>query len=833
MREQGRRHARRWLLLAACLAGGTAAGGTPPGGPMPAFDFSTTHAAKHLPGDYFEEQVRKKEQYVRWMTAQRELLAQLAPARPLSDEELFRDQVDLGFPGLEATRVALEKGDTASARKAFLAFFMERFAQQEPNMSAVEEPTGWTRKVTGWCEDYLAGRIGPLRSSKVYYTLASGQTFDFRTFDPVGMNNYDWNEINVWRVPVQFYILGYEMTGRTEYLSEGVRIANSWYDTYAGQGRANSRGLSFDAKGTFRQGNIGHAAIEFTSWEHWAVAQGRLRRMLELAPYVSRTDEPEELAIRTAKMAAEDLELLALRLPHYWGNFASYIGHDMCGLAVPFAFFKKAPAWFQLGLEAITRSYAADSFPDGATNDFSTSYVLAYLTPYAKVRGIVEKYGEQDRFTLDKEAFASEREKSFEWLLYTSMPDLSPATFNDSWRPRGIGDAAGLLRQLDWCGRDDFRWLATERKEGTPPRYASYPFRTHAPSWAGIYAMRSDWGPDAVYLAVDFGPYSFNDSHGHADYGSVNLFAYGNDLVIDPACQVYGHPLHEKIDKAPQTHNAVMIDGVGQHVGSTSGRPQVFEEPIRTWVTNAVFDAAWGTYEFPGGPAHSRLVWFVKPHYCLIVDTLVGKGKHKVRQNFTLAPFLKPASEGNAARTSEPDRANVLILPTDSRPAPVIVKGRTEPMYGGWACWGGDRIPSPAVVYAFEAEFPAGTETILYPTPPGVTATVAVTRETAEGGTGAALVTVETPAGTDRFVVARGEGRHTFPGESISFEGRVAFARCVAGRAISIGMVGGRSLRVAGLEITAEAPTDASLQFSDGRWGVGDGKGAIRLSRQE
>jgi len=819
-----------WILFAALFVETPACEEALASGEAPSFDFSKTHAARHLPRDYFERHVRNKEQYARWIAAHNELLRQLAPKKPISDEELFAEHVFLSFPGLEDTREAFEERNIAAARKAFAAFFLKRFSQKTPVRRGLSELTGWHRKVVGWCEGYLAGKIGPLRSSRVYYTLAQGEEFDFCTIDPVGFNNYDWCQISTWRQPIEHYLEGYAATGKRAYLAEAVRIINAWYDGFAGQARANYEQLTFDSKGQFRQGNLGHAAIEFTPWEHWAVAQGRLRRMLELAPFLSQTGDPEELAIRAAKMAAEDLQLLALRLPHYWGNFASYIGHDTCGLAVPFAFLRKAPQWFQLGFETVTKSYGTDSFPDGSTNDFTASYLLAYLRPYAMVQSIVDRYGEQNRFRLDREAFARAREKSFEWLLYTSMPDLSPPTFNDSWRPRGVGDVATWLRQLDWCGREDFRWFATERKGGAPPRCTSYPLRTHGPSWAGICAMRSDWRPDAVYLAVDFGPYGFNDAHGHADYGSFSIFAYGNDLVVDPACEVYGNPLHDKIDKAPQTHNTIMVDGVGQSMRSTPGRPQVFEKPIRTWVTNAVFDAAWGTYQFPTGLAHSRIVWFAKPDYFLVVDALSGEGRHEIRQNFTLAPFLNPVLEGNAARTVEPSKANILILPTDARPAPEIVKGRTEPMYEGWVCWNSDRIPSPAVVYSFDAEFPTGMETVLFPAPPGKRSDVRVTRKSAEGDTGAVLVTVTTPDAVDRFVISRSLGRHKFPDESIAFEGRMAAIRSVQGEARSIGVLGVKLLDVAGLEASAETPTDASLVLSRGQWTIGDGKGVIEVS---
>lgn len=803
-----------------------------PAARAPAFDFSKTEAAKHLPADYFEKHVQNKEGYAGWIAAYRELQGQLAAKQPLSDEELFAEHIDLSFPGLEATREAFQKGDTAGARKAFTAFFMKRFPQKEPEHRDISDVTGWDRKVVGWCEGYLAGKIGPLRSSGEYYTLAPGERFDYRGIDPIGLNNYDWGQIGTWLQPVRHYIEGYAATGKKAYLSEAVRIINGWYDGFAGQGRANCELLTFDREGRFRQGNLADAAIEFSHWSHWPVAEGRNRTALALAPYVSQTEEPEALVMRMTEMMVEDLGLMANRLPHYWGNFSNIVANDLCKTVVPFAFLAKAPEWFDLAYETGTKNYATDSFPDGATKDLTEAYMNGYLNAFSKTWEVVDEYQEHDRFKMDREAFAKERGKSFEWVLYTAMPDLSPATFNDCYRRRGMARdvVTEPLRQLDWCGREDLRWLATERAEGTPPEHVSYPFSTHAPSWAGVYAMRSGWDQEAVYLGVDFGPYG--GAHGHPDYGSINIFAYGNDLIVDPACGVYGQPLHYKVDKAPQTHNAIMIDGVGQHVGKNEARPDWFTEPIRTWVTNRVLDAAWGTYRFPNGLAHERTVWFARPDYFLVVDTLTGEGRHTVRQNWTLAPYYRPEVEGSAVRTQKKRLANILIAPADDRPAPDIVKGRTEPMYEGWVMWDNpqERMPAPAAVYSFEAAFPAGLETVLYPTPGGVEAEVSVTRKKAKEDTGAVLVTVTTPKGVDRFVVARREGRHAFPDEGIVFEGRMAAIRSIEGKATSIGMLGGRLLEAAGVKVSADAPADAALELVDGAWAVRDSEDAIKVT---
>jgi len=66
----------------------------------------------------------------------------------------------------------------------------------------------------------------------------------------------------------------------------------------------------------------------------------------------------------------------------------------------------------------------------------------------------------------------------------------------------------------------------------------------------------------------------------------------------------------------------------------------------------------------------------------------------------------------------------------------------------------------------------------------------------------------------------------------VVFEGRMAMIRIVDEEPVSIGMLGGILLKIKGLNVTAEVPTDASIVFSDGKWRIGDGKGAVTLLAQ-
>jgi len=84
----------------------------------------------------------------------------------------------------------------------------------------------------------------------------------------------------------------------------------------------------------------------------------------------------------------------------------------------------------------------------------------------------------------------------------------------------------------------------------------------------------------------------------------------------------------------------------------------------------------------------------------------------------------------------------------------------------------------------------------------------------------------------DQFVIARAGGRHEFPDEGMVFEGRMAMLRIVDGKPTSIGLLGGTLLEAEGLKVTAEVPTDASIEFSGGKWRIGEGKGAVTLFTQ-
>lgn len=98
---------------------------------------------------------------------------------------------------------------------------------------------------------------------------------------------------------------------------------------------------------------------------------------------------------------------------------------------------------------------------------------------------------------------------------------------NLTFDPYDLNEMRAYFRTwYEETGREDFRFMATAGKEGTPPAQRNYKYIP-----AGIYVMRTGWGPEDSYFHVhgiqlERGEVS---SHSHNDTGHVEIHARGED----------------------------------------------------------------------------------------------------------------------------------------------------------------------------------------------------------------------------------------------------------------------------------------------------------------
>ena len=222
--------------------------------------------------------------------------------------------------------------------------------------------------------------------------------------------------------------------------------------------------------------------------------------------------------------------------------------------------------------------------------------------------------------------------------------------------------------------------------------------RNTSSTHAGYCAMRDRWGADGQVLIFDAG--YFGSGHQHDDKLHFVFYAGGRELTGDPCIYSYRRDEFEPYWRGTWSHNTVTIDDLSQD--RRAGPAESIPDPDRRFVIGDGFDFAVGWYRRAYSPRgaplwgddgkavgadraatirdvqHQRCVFFVKGHYAVIADRVVGKGSHQVDILFHPAPVV--TGEGTrrtacAAKldirpdgsvvTREPDHANVAILPAE------------------------------------------------------------------------------------------------------------------------------------------------------------------------
>ena len=208
--------------------------------------------------------------------------------------------------------------------------------------------------------------------------------------------------------------------------------------------------------------------------------------------------------------------------------------------------------------------------------------------------------------------------------------------------------------------------------------------------------FRSGWGErqafmDEIFLALRTA--NFQTTHTHRDLFSFELYAYGNDLIVDSGGPFsYSHPMRKGYFLATPAHNTVTVDYRDQNVGPTQ---------VLCWHTSdnyELFDAQHTAYP---GILHRRIIIFVRSRYFLLLDRLEGAESHYYSQLFHLAPDLRAKTDGiNVSTTHAQGGAVLSLLPLEQENIEIILhRGMADPPQG-WICLGEEKLaPNEVVEY--------------------------------------------------------------------------------------------------------------------------------------
>lgn len=325
------------------------------------------------------------------------------------------------------------------------------------------------------------------------------------------------------------------------------------------------------------------------------------------------------LAERLAQRIAEDAH-------HLRGHLTAQRNHRtlelyallIVGLALPDDLDEMA----RFALEELWRNLLTDVWTDGVHRECSTDYHCIALRSYlgaianARAAGLDLPDGYVERVSL-----------ALDFALHNQRPDGMTPSFSDG----DTGDFRELLMfGAELLGRDDLRWAATGGREGAAPARCDVTFPV-----GGYITARSGWGADETaygderFMLMDAGPIG-DGGHGHYDQLSVELYAHGHPLVVDPGRFTYTRGPMRQWFKGSKGHNTVTIDGLDQTPYRHAAPKQATSRAhILRRRSLPYFDAVEAEVRSPQHEVvHTRRVLFPHRDYWVIHDHVLGDTEH-------------------------------------------------------------------------------------------------------------------------------------------------------------------------------------------------------------
>ena len=300
----------------------------------------------------------------------------------------------------------------------------------------------------------------------------------------------------------------------------------------------------------------------------------------------------DELLIAFVKSAhAQARHLIAHRTGGNW------LLMEMTGayfFALDFPEFEDSESIRREALRVFSQAIKEQVLPDGLQYELSPNYHQVFHSSATRLYLRAQACGFGHEIPKD---FLDPLRLGTEGPLALVTPAFTLPNFNDTFTDplaSSFSAAAKIFPE-----RRDFLWLVTNGREGEPPkgetasRYLPY---------SGFAAMRTDWTPDATYLAFDVGPLGMG--HWHQDKLSFVLWKGNECLVFDDGGGQYESSRRRNYGLSGYDHNTLLVDGLAQN---RSGPKRVTAPIDAGWRSTKDEDFAFGIYDQEFGPKRQKL----------------------------------------------------------------------------------------------------------------------------------------------------------------------------------------------------------------------------------
>ncbi len=403
---------------------------------------------------------------------------------------------------------------------------------------------------------------------------------------------------------------------------------------------------------------------------------------------------PEFLGILLASLYDHQVktEHLPMGMVH---NKAIFEQRGFVETAITVPEFKDSRRWLQIASRIVTENLLAQTTPDGVQREWSGGYHLAVLRDAERIASRLGAAG----IEMPKE-FSDRIRAMHDYVFWIATPDLGFPMFGDCSRPISLPESRSawpLYSPLKGAtaSTGDPRYAArADQKDSALPRECSHAFLQ-----AGFYALRSDWTPQQIYLALHCSPPAIS-GHDQPDNGTFELYAYGQWLMTDSGFYTYGHDAAARgWHRQTRVHQTLTLDGKNAEV---DGRNLLWHSSPNC-ETIVVENQSYPTLR------HRRSLWFVHREFFVLLDEAIGDAKGVLDLHFQPAVGEVRLDLAGRRATTQFPVANVLVCLASGIPAAMIEEE-------GWFAWEyGRRKPRKSFAFRHERPAPSAFLTLLVP----------------------------------------------------------------------------------------------------------------------
>lgn len=416
---------------------------------------------------------------------------------------------------------------------------------------------------------------------------------------------------------------------------------------------------------------------------------------------------------------------------------------EVCSLAILGLLFpgmRGARKWRDRGLKVFAREVLKQVWDDGLDAELSTNYHCFVLDSFIQLLVVMRANN-----LAVSEPVTGRIEMMVEAAMHMMRPDGSLPLIGDNDNGRAfrlselnsnnrkgyLAVGAVLFERPDFKSvagtfNDEAYWLLGPAGKAAFDTIAPKSPQAHDKYFlpGGMATSRTSWDESADHLILRGGPtqlrHGVSISHNHADLLSFELTLNGRPFLVDPGVYLYGDEDQWRYYyRKSLAHNTLVVDQRDQFVVTETrfGLPGLPLSQTFGFACNQdylFFDMAHPGYADLGITHRRKILWHKQSHL-LILDQLLGQGRHQAELYFHFAPEVALSqTETGLLANDNSDMFRCALSAVSWRPQSIrLIAGETAPIQGWVSQRYAAKQAAPVACFSVEATLPMTLATFL------------------------------------------------------------------------------------------------------------------------